>query len=60
VEGGEILKQGTQYLDELGLKDNSMLIAEILDKVSTSTSRPKKAPKEEAKAVITYIVRENE
>ena len=60
VEGGDILNKAGAYLDECGIKDNAVLILDILDKTavpSSGTGRAKRPQKEEPKIPILYMVR---
>ena len=56
IEGGQKVKKSTAYLDEAGLKDGTNLILEIVDKVSSSSSKSKPG-KDERKIPIMYTVR---
>lgn len=42
VEGGEVLKKNAAYLDEAGIRDNQLLILEIVDKANVSSANKQK------------------
>lgn len=58
VEGGDVLKKSQATLDDCNLKDKTVIVVEILDKVQASSSnRAKKPAKEEPKEPLHYIIK---
>lgn len=56
VEGGDILKKLQATLDDCNLKDRSVLVVDIVDKVPT-TQKAKKPAKEEPRETLNYVVK---
>ena len=58
IEGGDILRKPQSTLDDCGIRDGQVLLAEIVDKiVTTSAPRAKKPSKEEPKTPLHYVIR---
>ncbi len=57
IEGGDVLKKSTAMLDEVGLKDNQVLIVTISDKSGASQASRERKAKEEPKVPIIYTLK---
>lgn len=56
IEGGDVLRKTQTSIDDMNIKDGSIIVVDILDKIQTG-SKSKRSAKEEPKLPLQYVVK---